>query len=158
MPLRLLMFRLYDLHILGPSGFTRTDISAGLAVLEFENNLSLIFSIRIHPVSEDGSSIKRRFLPLFMEINFAPDQFLCLILIQSPRTAFPYIILDLHKMIQRFNQVYIHFFPSFVELPMAIYGSAFLAVQKQKALSHHNRQGPEIFSLPYMGRTIIQFS
>ena len=72
-------------------------------MLEFENNLSLIFSILINPVSEYGPSIKRRFLSLFMKINFAPNQFLCLILIQSPPTAFPYIVLQLHKMIQRFN-------------------------------------------------------
>jgi len=28
---------------------------------------------------------------------------------------------------------------------MTIHGSSFFAVQKQKALSHHNRQGREIF-------------
>jgi len=99
-------------------------------MLEFENNLSLIFSVRINPVSEYGPSIKRRFLPLFMKIDFAPNQFLGLFLIQPPPAAFPYIILQLHKMIRRFNQMYIHFFPSFVAIPMAIHGSSFFAVQK----------------------------
>jgi hypothetical protein len=129
-----LLLGLYDLYVLGPSGFTGADISAGRAMLEFENNLSLIFSIRIQPVSEDGPTIKRGFLPLFMEINFAADQFLCLILIQIPPAAFPYVILQLHKMIQRFNQVYIHALSSFLEILMtAIRCSSFFAVQKQKS-------------------------
>jgi hypothetical protein len=121
-------------------------------MLEFENNLSLIFSIRIHPVSEYRPSIKRGFLSLFMKINFAANQFLCLIFIQSPPTALPYIVLQLYKMIQRFNQVYIHSFPSFVENQMTIQSSSFFAVQKQKALSHHNRQGREIFFTSLYGK------
>ncbi len=68
-------------------------------MLEFEYDLSLIFSIWINPVPEDGPSIKRRFLPFLVKIDFAPNQFLCLLLIQLPPTAFPDIVLQLHKMI-----------------------------------------------------------
>jgi hypothetical protein len=42
-------------------------------MLELEDNLSLILAILMNPVSEYRPSIKRRFLPLFMKIDFASD-------------------------------------------------------------------------------------
>jgi hypothetical protein len=105
----LLRVTLDNLHILDPSGFIRADISARQAMLELENNLSLTFTVLMNPVSEYRPSVKRGLLPFFMEIDFAPDQFLCLTLVESPGTAFPHIVLHLHKIIQRFNQMYIHF-------------------------------------------------
>lgn len=78
-------------------------------MLELEDNLSLILAILMDPVSEYRPSIKRGFLPFFMKIDIATDQFLRLNIIQSPRTAFPHIVFQLHKMIQRFNQMDIHF-------------------------------------------------
>lgn len=71
----------------------------------------------MNPVSEDCPAIKRGFQSLFMKINFAPNQFLGLLLIQLPRTAFPHTVLQLHKMIQRFYQVYIHGLILFLSKP-----------------------------------------
>jgi hypothetical protein len=112
-------------------------------MLELENNLSLILAILMNPVSEYRPSIKRGFLPLFMKIDFAPDQFLRLTLIESPRTAFPQIVLQLHKMTQRFNQMYIHF-----TLLHRLHRHSTPVISfrlKTKTLSHHKRQGWEIF-------------
>jgi len=53
-------------------------------MLELENNLSLILATLMNPVSEYGPSIKRGFLSLLMKIDFATNQFLRLIIIQSP--------------------------------------------------------------------------
>jgi hypothetical protein len=77
-------------------------------MLELENNLSLTVAVLMDPVSEYRASVKRGFLPFLMEIDFTPDQFLDLTLVESPGTSFPHIILQLDEIIQRFNQMYIH--------------------------------------------------
>lgn len=112
-----LLLRLGDLYHLLPAGFIRADISARHTILEFENDLSSTLSLLMNPVSEDCPAIKRGFQSLFMKINFAPDQFLCLFLIQLPQTAFPHIVLQLHKMIHGFYQVYVHVLILFLVKP-----------------------------------------
>lgn len=81
-------------------------------MLELENNPSLILPIGLNPVSQYGSTIKRRFLSFFMKINFAPYQFLSSIFVYPPPAAFPYIILQLGKIIRLFDYVYVQCTPS----------------------------------------------
>jgi hypothetical protein len=100
---RLSLFQPYYLHLLGPAGFICPDISTGWTMLEFENYPSLILPIGLNPVSKYGSAIKRRFLSFFMKVNFTPYQFLSFPFVYNPPAAFPYIILQLGKIIRMFD-------------------------------------------------------
>ena len=126
-------------------------------MLELEDNLSLILTILMNPVSEYRPPIKRRFLPLFMKIDFASDQFLRLTIIQSPRTAFPHIVFQLHKMIQRFNQMYIHF-TLLHRLHIKFIALNLLTPKKQKPCHINKRQGREIFCFPIWEGQLVNFS
>src|SRR5665647_1481658 len=120
-------------------------------MLELEDNLSLILAILMNPVSEYRPSIKRGFLPLLMKIDFAADQFLRLTIIQSTRTTFPHIVFQLHKMIQRFNQVYIHF-TLLHRLHIKFNALNLLTSKKQKPCHINKRQGWEIFFTSLYGK------
>ena len=78
-------------------------------MLELENNLPLILAIRLYSIPQYSPAVKGRLLLLLMKKNLTTNQFLSFIFIQCPPAAFPYIIRQLGKIIQMFDQVYIHF-------------------------------------------------
>jgi len=86
-----------------------------MSVLEFENNSSPVWFLLLNSIPKYSSSIKRRFLSLFMKINFTANEFLSFAFVQLPPPAFPYIIVQLDKIILLLDYVYIHFVFSFFE-------------------------------------------
>jgi hypothetical protein len=109
----LCLFRFcYDLHLHGPTVFICPYVSARGIIFEFENNSSLMLSIVLDPVPHYRSTIERGFHPTLVKINFTPDELPGFLLLEFPPAAFPKVIIELGKIVQVFNQMYIHSAPS----------------------------------------------
>jgi hypothetical protein len=111
--------------------------------------------ILLNPVSQYRPPVKRGFLSFFMEIDFTADQIFCLVS-SSPMNRSPTRCL---AALRNDSMVQSNEYSSYASLRASqVSPSKILKANKIEALSHHKRQGLEDFSLPYMGRTIIQFS